>query len=559
MVSPIKQSFFISCLLVCVPFSLHAGAYFFASEGAINETLIVHPSNYTGSESTVTVRVCIDPASEDSSGLPNATDMEIAVQNNINIFNQFQPTLGNVKLGGNNNLASNEIDFESVALHEIGHCLGLAHINAASESGQTGNNQNYTKATDGADDVLNLDNGTDGVIGSADDLRGDDGNLVWFRKSNNDPFTIDSVIDSSTYSRKLADLPVGDNFAANADRSVSTLLGYVQTEAIMQQGSFFDEEQRTLGHDDVATIAYAESGLDEQAGTSDDYAVVLEYAGISTTNCDVSLKMTAMAGLAFCGAGGELIGNGPGPNGVDNHVRLLNTVIEFGNPFNWFFNTETVNKAPVLVAVGDQTLVEQDSVQISINASDADGDNLTIVANNLPAFSNLVDNGDGTAILTISPVLGEAGVTQVTITVNDDGLPILNVEETIQLNVLALDTDGDGLSDFDEINTYGTLVNNPDTDGDFISDGDEINNATGSSSNPLDPLSFPNFADGDIAPLGSPDGLINAADYLVAQRIVLGELIATSLELAHADVYPVGSPDGVINASDLILILQLVQ
>jgi hypothetical protein len=53
--------------------------------------------------------------------------------------------------------------------------------------------------------------------------------------------------------------------------------------------------------------------------------------------------------------------------------------------------------------------------------------------------------------------------------------------------------------------------------------------------------------------------VINAADYLIAQRIVLGELSATSLELAHGDLYPPTSPDGIINTSDLILLLKLVQ
>jgi outer membrane protein OmpA-like peptidoglycan-associated protein len=39
---------------------------------------------------------------------------------------------------------------------------------------------------------------------------------------------------------------------------------------------------------------------------------------------------------------------------------------------------------------------------------------------------------------------------------------------------LRADTDGDGLSDFDEIHKYGTDPLNPDTDGDGISDGEEI-------------------------------------------------------------------------------------
>ena len=44
-----------------------------------------------------------------------------------------------------------------------------------------------------------------------------------------------------------------------------------------------------------------------------------------------------------------------------------------------------------------------------------------------------------------------------------------------QDNWAVLDTDNDGLSDWDEINTYGTDPNNPDTDGDGLTDGVEVN------------------------------------------------------------------------------------
>ena len=205
--------------------------------------------------------------------------------------------------------------------------------------------------------------------------------------------------------------------------------------------------------------------------------------------------------------------------------------------------------------IGDQFLLEQDALQIDITASDVDGDSLTITANGLPSFASLLDNGDGTATITVSPVLGQASTTMVTLIVSDDGLPNVATQEIFQLKVDQLDTDDDGLGDYDEINVYLTSPDNPDTDGDFINDGDEAING----SDPLDDLSWPSFADGDIAPLGAPDGLVNAADFLLAQRIVLGELSVTSLELAHGDLYPAGLPDGVIDVSDLILLLQIVQ
>jgi beta-glucanase (GH16 family) len=67
---------------------------------------------------------------------------------------------------------------------------------------------------------------------------------------------------------------------------------------------------------------------------------------------------------------------------------------------------------------------------------------------------------------------------------------------------------------------------------------------------------YPVYADGDLAPLGAPDGLINGADYLIAARIAGGPLTPTSLEFSHGDLYPAGAPDGVINLQDLLLLQQ---
>ncbi|MGB5259002.1 MAG: glycoside hydrolase family 16 protein [Gammaproteobacteria bacterium] len=67
---------------------------------------------------------------------------------------------------------------------------------------------------------------------------------------------------------------------------------------------------------------------------------------------------------------------------------------------------------------------------------------------------------------------------------------------------------------------------------------------------------YPVYADGDLAPLGAPDGLINTADYLIASRIALDLISPTDLERSHGDLYPVGAPDGVINLQDLLLLQQ---
>jgi hypothetical protein len=570
-----------------LPGAASGGAYIFAGE--TNGTgIITHPQGYTGAGGTLTVNVCISPAS------PNATEMEIPVQNSIAAYNALQPTTGNIALGGSNNIPDGQLDFESVALHEIGHCLGMAHVNFASESGQTGNNQNYTKSTDGVDNVFNMNAGADGVIGSSDDIRGDDVNLHWFQIVNNNPFTIDTIIDTTTYSRDIGLLPAGHTYAANADRAVSGLLGIPLTEAVMQQGTFFDEAQRTLGHDDVATLQLAASGLDESAGTPDDYTIQLQYGGVSNAgNCDINLEITSTLSLAFCSVGGA------GIFPTNNHVRITSADIEFGAGFNWFFNTGT-NQPPVLATIGNQAVDEGQSQAVPVSATDPDGNNLSFTSSGLPAFAVLTDHGNGSATLSINPVAGDAGTYNVSIDVNDSGTPAASDSEAFQIivNAVAIDTDGDGIIDATELTNgtdpnlvdsdgdgltdgatgfvllgavpggidkdgdgyadgeldYGTDPNLVDTDGDQISDTLEAN----LGSNPLSAGSWPAIADGDLAPLGSPDGNINAADLLIAQRILQASVTPLPLQFAHGDLYPPGSPDGVINLSDVILLLNLV-
>lgn len=135
---------------------------------------------------------------------------------------------------------------------------------------------------------------------------------------------------------------------------------------------------------------------------------------------------------------------------------------------------------------------------------------------------------------------------------DNDGLSD-DFERTIGTDPFNIDTDGDGLTDYEEVNYDGDPTTldlfqdlnplNPDSDFDGISDLDDAA-----------PLNY-NFNDGDLAPLGNPDGIINAADFLIATRIALGILTPTGLELSHGDIYPPGAPDGIINIQDLILLM----
>ncbi len=302
---------------------VRAGAFVFAGEG-IGVDIVTHPPNYTGVGGEVTVTVCIDPASADAGA------MEIPVKNIVSVINEFVPRSPNLLFGANNDIPAGTFDFESLTLHEFGHCLSLAHPNQGVKTGVSGVNTDATQSTDGIDNMFNFNAGVDAVMGSNDDIRGDDVNLHYFENSVNNPFLLPAKADATNYSRDVANMPGGHNYPANAGRTVGPLLGVPDTESVMQQGQGSDEDQRGVQCDDVSTLMFGGAGLDETVGTADDYTIKLVYAGM-TTSCDIVAKSDTGTSFASCAFGGTFLSA--------THVAITSGTFRY-NPtaVTWFFN-----------------------------------------------------------------------------------------------------------------------------------------------------------------------------------------------------------------------------
>ncbi len=305
----------------------HSGVFAFA-ELLGEPATITHPSGYNGQAGLLEVTVCIDPASE------NKSELEVAIHNSIRLWNGLEPEHGNTRLSPDSGVPDNKVDAESVLLHELGHCIGLGHPNLASESGLRGDDRRFAKALSGTgpNNGYTLNSGTDGIIATEADDRGDDVNLHWFRKSNNDPFTIASTVDATTYSNDLADLPSGHQFATVAGSQVSHGRGLDRSEAVMHQGIHYGEKRCGLGHDDVAMIRLGMAGTDRTAGTDTDYDLKLVFVGESSS-CDINVKMGGDT-FAYCSiSGGEIAPNHWAVSGAN--IRMASSSL-----INWHFNVE---------------------------------------------------------------------------------------------------------------------------------------------------------------------------------------------------------------------------
>jgi uncharacterized repeat protein (TIGR01451 family) len=358
-------------LLLCASASAGAGTFLQFSNRPPNQ--VVHPNGYSGAGGEVTVDVCLD-----SNAMPLSGNPEQAIRNVVAAYNRNTAVLGN--LATNN---AGKVDFESVLLHETGHCIGMDH-NALgpSEIGTQDFNHPqlyFSNAKRGGNAAFNTSAGADGVRGTRDDVRDDDVNISWFRKGVNDPWAIPSgTIDRVTYGVDLSDLPPNYNFVelassfapCNGGQPNSSLLNAKpSTQNTMFPVLCTNSFLRDLAPDDLTTLRIARAGTDGMQGTGDDYTTRLQYVGISSS-CDIVVQFVNNAGFAFCQVGAS------GPPGGD--LTITTAFARFQNSVDWHFNqSDTTGGGNPLANLGIAMLANTanaragESIVYTLNISNA--------------------------------------------------------------------------------------------------------------------------------------------------------------------------------------------
>ena len=144
-----------------------------------------------------------------------------------------------------------------------------------------------------------------------------------------------------------------------------------------------------------------------------------------------------------------------------------------------------INSAPVSDAGTDQAVDE--GAQVTLDGSGSTDSDGTIAEYKWTQTAGPVVNLSSlTSSLTTftAPDVAESTDLTFQLTVTDDG-DLTNSDTCLVtvLPVVPVDSDGDGLTNDEETNNYGTDPYNPDSDGDGVSDGQELNSGT-------DPLTY---------------------------------------------------------------------
>ncbi|MDD3732690.1 MAG: Ig-like domain-containing protein, partial [candidate division Zixibacteria bacterium] len=78
-----------------------------------------------------------------------------------------------------------------------------------------------------------------------------------------------------------------------------------------------------------------------------------------------------------------------------------------------------VNLAPVVSPINDTTINENQSLIITVNATDADGTTPSLTAENTPVNATFIDNGNGTGTFTFNPDYTQSGLYNVSFIASD--------------------------------------------------------------------------------------------------------------------------------------------
>lgn len=234
--------------------------------------------------------------------------------------------------------------------------------------------------------------------------------LTW---SNNDPsvskFELYRSSPDNSFYTQVAVIPGNSTAYSDSNLSANTVY-YYKLRAYNGVYSAFGNETSKTTLDNLPV-------LEEIGDRSIGYGRQSSIA-VTATDADGEVLTFSFNNLpAF--ASFTATGNGTGtlnfnPQAADvgtyNNVRVIVKDQHGGADTSSFNLTVNSNPAIVLDNISNVTVAEEEKATVNLTGNYSPSDNITITTNNLPSFGTLIDNGNNSFAILLSPVTGQRGV-----------------------------------------------------------------------------------------------------------------------------------------------------
>ena len=271
----------------------------------------------------------------------------------------------------------------------------------------------------------------------------DEGGMLSLAISANDP-------DGDALSLTTGNLPTGASFidAGDGTASFSWTPGFAQAGNFSVTFAAADAGNLPLSDSETIVITVGDvnrppslAAIGNQ-GVNEGDTLVLNLVAADPDGDSLALSVANLpAGSTFVddGVGTALFSWTPA-FGQTGNFDVTFSVADDGTPSVNASETITitvgdVNRAPTLAAIGNQAIQEGATLQITVMASDPDGDMLTLQASGLPQGGSFGDAGNGSGSFSWTPGFDQGGNHTVAFIAMDDGNPVLNATEAITITV----------------------------------------------------------------------------------------------------------------------------
>ena len=213
--------------------------------------------------------------------------------------------------------------------------------------------------------------------------------------------TITGTISTTGVGTYATEITVTDDGAP----SLSDTDTFTWTVTNVNEAPTFSQDLLDRTDAENATISLSAAASDDDTGDTLLYGAVGLPSGLSIDTGSGLISGT----IDFTAAAGS-------PYSVSITVQDDGTPVMSATPDTFTWTVTNTNRPPVVGAIADQSVAENDPFSLTVTASDPDGTTPSLSATGLPAWATFTDNADGTATITGTPGFSDAGTSTVTVT-----------------------------------------------------------------------------------------------------------------------------------------------